>query len=152
MNYLYAAIVASAITVGATPSLAAPKFAPANTSFTLAGSMTLQQSQGSTGFDCPFSFAGLVTGGGMMKIKRAAFCAGVQASGLPWIWRPSTRRPPTFPFTMTASINGFNCGPFSALAFDNAGVFFFGNVPSANGCMIVGTVEPTSTPTITIVR
>lgn len=152
MKFAYVAIAASAITAGATPSLAAAKFAPANTNFTVTGSLSLQQSQGSTGFDCPFTFGGHVTRGGEVKIKRAAFCANVQASGLPWIWRALSVRTGEFLMPMTLIINGFNCGLWNGDGRDEAGVLGpAGEGLSANGCLVVGGGGP-STPTITIVR
>ncbi len=152
MKFAYVAIAASAITVGATPSLAAAKFAPANTNFTVTGSLSLQQSQGSTGFDCPFTFAGLVTRSGEIKIKRATFCANVQASGLPWVWQALQVRGGRFFMPMTLIINGFNCGPWNGDGLDESGVLVVaaGGL-SANGCIVVSGGGP-STPTITIVR
>lgn len=150
MNHLYAGIVASAITAMATPSFAAAKFAPANTNFTLAGSFPLEQSSGSTGFNCPFTFTGLVTKAGVIEIEQATFCAGVQASGLPWTWQAVQPQPAAFKFTSALFINGFNCGIFTALGFDKRGLFKVANITSANGCMMVGTGYGQSTPAIKI--
>lgn len=149
MNHLRAAIAATAIIVSTSPTLAAAKFAPTDTKFTLAGTMMLQQSQGSTGFDCAIKFSGVVTGGGKLKITRATFCAGVQASALPWIWQANLVRPPIFYAPMAFTINGFDCGAFGQDGFDDSGIFGVLNQISANGCDIV-TGSATSTPTITI--
>ena len=151
MNHLYAGIVASAITAMATPSFAAAKFAPANTNFTVTGSWSLQQSQGSTRFDCPFTFAGLVTGRGVIKIKGATFCANVQASGLPWTWHALAGNRGKFEMPVTLFVNGFNCGPWNGDGADVAGFLrVWIASPSANGCIVVSGGGQ-SAPTITIV-
>jgi hypothetical protein len=151
MKQLFAAIAALLVAAVATPSFAA-RFAPADTNFTLAGSMNLKQSQGSTGFGCAFSFSGHVTSSGEIKIKRATFCAHVKPSGLPWTWAALENRKPGFTMPMTMSINGFNCGLWTGDGVDDAGVLAVDSEQfSANGCLVVNGGGP-STPTITIVH
>ncbi len=152
MQYLSATAAALAIMAGATPSIALPIFAPKNTSFTLTGSLSLQQSQGSTGFDCAVTFAGHVTRAGEVEIKRATFCANVQASGLPWTWRALAVRKGQFTMPMGLIINGFDCGPWNGDGRDEAGIMaVVDEAFSANGCLVVSGGGP-STPTITVVR
>ncbi len=148
MKYFSAVVAASALVSISTSGFAA-KFAPADTKFQLNGSLALQQSQGSTGFACPFTFTGKVTHAGVITIKGASFCANVQASGLPWSWRAVDNHPPHISIPMTFSINGFDCGQFLEDGYDFAGNFRMSFEFSTNGCLIASGTG-TSTPTISV--
>jgi hypothetical protein len=132
-------------------SARAAQFSPANTHFTLSGTLYLSTSPSVDGFSCPFKFVGKVTGHGTIEISKANFCKKVHPESLPWTWQATGVHPRTGLAPMTFSIKSFDCGEDNDEIITSDGTFHMTAQDSANECVIGGGYG-LSTPAIVIVK